>query len=272
MADQYRGHKDSSGETRRVGKLTVSGDSDERIDSAMDKILGDGDYGAETIVKLVAADEGSNVEITVDKHSGEIEINTTGPTFKSERRLSFDDDGNAYIINDYFKVHESGAGTGTSILSQQVEEAKRLGFSHMECHAARGRNLNGYYTWPRLGYDEPIHNLDSLFDDGANPFPEAESVLDIMSMPGGSEWWKENGWALKNARFDLSDNSRSMQVFGAYLEERSKRASKMIPAVEYRLTRTRGEEIELGQHEEQALDAVWSKIVLHGFASIEGKR
>ena len=117
-----------------------------------------------------------------------------------------------------------GQGLGTKILSMQVEQATKMGIDRIEATAAGrpGSTMNGYYTWPRLGYDAKIP--DKIKTKLPDQFKQAESILDLYSLPGGSEWWKENGEG-SAVSFSLKDGSRSKKILGAYLEERSKRAA-----------------------------------------------
>lgn len=112
-------------------------------------------------------------------------------------------------------------GFGAQMFGAQVEEAKRQGLDYITLHAAGGKNtrMNGYYTWPRFGFDQDIETLEpGLRIKVARQFPNANSVLDVFASPGGAEWWKENGGDMHNARFDLHDGSRSLQVWKAYQE------------------------------------------------------
>jgi len=70
--------------------------------------------------------------------------------------------------------------------------------------------MNGYYTWPRLGFDGPIP-IDTRSEARAR-FPGVKSVGDIMTKPGGAAWWKQNGSEF-HATFDFTPGSYSMQVF-----------------------------------------------------------
>ncbi len=85
--------------------------------------------------------------------------------------------------------------------------------------------MNGYYTWPRLGYDAPLSDVKvqispSKWTELQQRFPNAQSILDIMETKDGRDWWKTNGRDLHNAKFDLAEGSRSRRVLEAYLAAR----------------------------------------------------
>ncbi len=158
----------------------------------------------------------------------------------------------------------TGQGVGAAVFSQQVKQAHAAGFAYIKCVAGgdgassantwrkakerfpqaksladvanypggqewlanpRNKDMNGYYTWPRLGYDQSIRkpNGQPYYDlqEAVERFPEAKSVQDILSTPEGREWWKANGQELTDTRFDLTPGSRSMQILDAYLEEKA---------------------------------------------------
>jgi hypothetical protein len=155
-----------------------------------------------------------------------------------KRRVGQDADGKVYVYNDFIKVaeHRQKAGIGTEVFGRGVENAKRLGASYIACHAARAafpgqKEFNGYVTWPKMGYDEPLESIERYNPAGAakikEAFPDALSIQDVMEAEGGAEWWAANGFDLHNAQFDLSDNSRSMVKFAKYLEDSAaRRAAK----------------------------------------------
>lgn len=162
-----------------------------------------------------------------------IEVNISHPKLSScTRFFGIDADGNKFIKNELLVVKPMyrGEGLGTSIFASQVEQASKSGFSYIQTHAAGDKEstMNGYYTWPRLGYDQDLEDLRryedsvSVYESAREKFPESRTVLDIMESPGGREWWKENGIDLRNARFDLREGSRSRQILASYLKEKGK--------------------------------------------------
>jgi hypothetical protein len=107
------------------------------------------------------------------------------------------------------------------MFESQVAAASKEGIDYITLHAAGGPNqgMNGYYTWPRFGFDQPIDALESgrVKRMVAERYPDAKTVLDVFSTPGGAEWWKENGTEMHQAKFDMTPGSRSRRVFEAYL-------------------------------------------------------
>lgn len=90
--------------------------------------------------------------------------------------------------------------------------------------------MNGIYTWPLMGFDQ---SLDSLAHKKAKlvakvlaKYPRAKSVSDVMTTKRGPAWWKKNGSGLADARFDLTEGSRSRTMLTEYLAERKQRKAK----------------------------------------------
>jgi len=148
-----------------------------------------------------------------------------------ERAIGIDREGNKFIenMNIEIKPEYQGKGLGTAIFTSQVEQASKAGFKYLRAVAEgkAGSEFNGYYTWPRLGYNQTLESLEKtkpkLTAKIRENFPNAESILDIFEEEGGSEWWKQNGRTLPDARFDLTEGSRSMNVLNAYLKAKGLR-------------------------------------------------
>ena len=105
------------------------------------------------------------------------------------------------------------------LFAQQVAAATRYDYSRILAYAAGkpGGHMNGYYTWPRMGYDG-VWNTEEKAKLPEN-FRSTQTVQDLMATSEGRQWWKANGWA-KELSFDLKSGSRSHQVLIQYLTER----------------------------------------------------
>lgn len=147
------------------------------------------------------------------------------------RFLGIDSDGRRMIRNEIVEVKKAHQkeGIGLALFSRQVENAIDEGFDYISTHAAGGPGeaMNGYYTWARFGYNEPLSSIDKrnrpIAKKIQKEFPEAKSIRDVMATPEGRDWWKENGGDLYDARFDLREGSWSRLILDAYMEERAKK-------------------------------------------------
>lgn len=127
------------------------------------------------------------------------------------------------MINEGFQIQVESMqrkGLGLRIFHRQLDNSKALGVTRIEAVAGRRHDENGYYTWPRFGFDGPLpatvkHNLPLGLED-------VHTVLDLMECEKGRLWWRHHGCTIPVA-FDLAQRSRSRKVFRRYVRERLKR-------------------------------------------------
>lgn len=110
-------------------------------------------------------------------------------------------------------------GLGLCVFHRQLENVKPLGVKRIETTAGRSSDENGYYTWPRFGFNGPLptrirRNLPPGLED-------ARTVLDLMAREKGRLWWKEHGVAIRVV-FQVTEGSRSRTVFEQYVGNRLK--------------------------------------------------
>jgi len=78
------------------------------------------------------------------------------------------------------------------------------------------REVNGYYFFPRLGFNADPKNADDYVE-----IPKAikgKKLLYIMQDPELRQWWKENGQTIE-VRFKIR-SKRSVQAMQTYLLEK----------------------------------------------------
>ena len=124
------------------------------------------------------------------------------------------------LLNDGFHIslaHRQRRGLGLHIVHRQVAAAAALGVDRIEVLAGRRRHENGYYTWPRFGFESvlPAQLRRTLPTD----LRSAQTVLDLMECAQGRAWWRANGVSI-GARFDLAAGSRSRAAFEQYVRSK----------------------------------------------------
>lgn len=182
----------------------------------------------EMILRIAGAPDGSRAVYSLDterhQHVVSVKFENAELGVYAKRRIYLFD---RQVYNEYLSIDQSkqGAGTGTAILLAQVRNASRLRFKNIKCFAAGG-GMNGYYTWPRLGYDGPIpdHAKTRLSKDfkGAASYSR---ISDLMKKPDLRAWWKANGTSF-DADFDLTPNSQSRKVLSNYARAKQRTATK----------------------------------------------
>ena len=131
------------------------------------------------------------------------------------------------LHNEWFETRTKNTGEGTKVLSQQVDQCHKAGISKIITFAAKSEDENGYYTWPRLGYDcplQPPYAKTGIVAKLKSSFPEAQRISDIMKTPEGRAWWKENGASL-TVTFDTDPNSLSRKVLESYVTAKFQKES-----------------------------------------------
>lgn len=108
-------------------------------------------------------------------------------------------------------------GIGLGIFHRQVAVASALGVDRIEAVAGRQHGENGYYTWPRYGFDGRLPAV--IRRRLPLELQSAHTVLDLMSYRQGRAWWAMHGIALR-VQFDLMSGSRSQRTLAEYVHTR----------------------------------------------------
>lgn len=123
-------------------------------------------------------------------------VNGAGPSILNASRIFSIKEGKLSIHNDIFKVdRDRVTGAGPAMLAQQVRNGRALAdllgvkFKGMDTMAAGhclDATFNGYYTWPRSGYQAEISDqLGAVFQEkiGETPKTLHEIMLSKKSFP-----------------------------------------------------------------------------------------
>lgn len=248
------------------------------ISRASRKIFG-ANLKKQMYASLVGAPDNSDVVLSLEE--GDIWIHVVGHADGLEAgRSLMVKEGKRIIYNDFFSIQTTGEGLGLKMFAAEVQNARRFKFREIHTYAARGSQMNGYYTWPRMGYNAPLPDAwRERFLSGPNipkHMKSARTVADLMITPAGREYWKAHGISL-NMVFDLDPKSTSMATLDAYLRERGVRGEQSAAAQRLQSLKamrrgprrepdqpyvdangqTRYEEIVLTADDDEALDRVW---------------
>ncbi|QDQ24918.1 hypothetical protein FNU76_00355 [Chitinimonas arctica] len=122
-------------------------------------------------------------------------------------------------------VENQKHGLGARIFARQVLGAKALNIKRIVMPAAGSiqtpSHMESELAWLKFGF---IANLpfDIRADLGVkgHPFSHVKTLQDLIAVPGGTQWWIENGHPFR-MEFDTSDNSFSWSVLMAYLNRKN---------------------------------------------------
>lgn len=222
-------------------------DSDKLMESNVQKILGDKPLS--TLAEYSGAQSGSDVRVKQKKD--QIEIEVLHKDYKAKRILMLKDGRIDHVVNDLFIVNEKqrGKGLGTKVFNDQVQALARDGISEIRTLAGgyKGVKQNGYYTWPRLGYDQSLDKVGAYIPgydalDGkkvlaqhlgiqlpnfatveqVNQALAKHNLSDLMKTPQGRALWKEIGYQSRMS-FDTREGSTSRKVLDAYVKAKQGR-------------------------------------------------
>lgn len=176
----------------------------------------------EELAQLVGAPDGALVTITSQQGQIKIQVEDDALQLDALRTLNLQKmpDGSIapVITNNHISISpDAPKGTGTKILLDQVNALQSQGVLEIRTWAGGGpgQSMNGYYTWPRLGYDGDWYDFQGKAT--GTPFENYTKVSQFMETAEGREWWKNNGEA-HQAVFDLRPGSASVETLKEYAE------------------------------------------------------
>jgi len=198
----------------------------------------------EQLAACVGAIDGSNIVVSRNPFysnrmdvtfSGSIKVKNPETGVMEEKHFSANrtmriENGKKRIHNNIFE----GEGAGVSMFGRQVENATKHGFDQIDTHAAgmgdgvpgvhsRG-TFNGYYTWPRFGYNDTVpSSVYAKLPAGmkAKVDKHGGKVSGLMGDKKSRDWWMGHGSSLVDSKFDLTKGSYSQRTLNAYLHERN---------------------------------------------------
>lgn len=115
--------------------------------------------------------------------------------------------------------HESPRGWGTRSLFNMVKGARGAGVHTLNMDEAAGypgsKMFNGYYTWPRLGFQGKITpERSAKLPPHLQHFTDTHALFDH---PEGAAYWKDHGGELYNLQFDTRPGSPHIKKLVSYL-------------------------------------------------------
>jgi hypothetical protein len=170
---------------------------------------------------LAGAPDDAKVEVGAS--AGKLYIELGDPVAAAYRAYYYVRRAEAQLVlaNDGFHVHLrgwQGRGFGLHVFHRQVASASALGIHRIETVAGRRRDENGYYTWPRFGFESILPaRLRRILPIGLE---HARTVLDLMECEKGRAWWREHGETI-GVVFDLTPGSRSRRTLEQYVRTKT---------------------------------------------------
>lgn len=173
----------------------------------------------ETLARLAGALDGAQVCVSVRRVG--LFLAVTHPWFECyETSVRRDADGGLFAyLHDVRKRVREPQRVIARAFSRQVAAARELGLKRFELYAAGyagDTKFSGYRVWPQYGFNAQLYREERR--RLPLPLADAKDLNQLMSLPGGYDWWKEKGNE-RSMVFDLSDDSGMMRVLRDYLNQ-----------------------------------------------------
>jgi hypothetical protein len=178
---------------------------------------------AEQVARRVGAPDGSHVD--VNREQDWLEVMATHPMIKKFYYVQFvanptpGSPANVTLNSLYLRPGANPPpGLGTRMVARLAERNPASAISLRAAGAGPGNErpeprANGYYTWPRLGFNGPIPEREGATLPAR--FRSAPDVRTLMATPQGREAWKQYG-----GQAALTLDAPGRRILNRYLEEK----------------------------------------------------
>jgi len=164
-------------------------------------------------IRLSGAPDGSSIKVTAAE--GVLEIAASHPVIFAGGRAEYTlvrsaADQRSLLLDETIMLNPGQPpGLGLRLFAIQAHTAADLGVGTIALEAAgsaNSRTFNGYYTWPRYGFDAVLTEAERA--SVPQELGTVERVSDLMRTEAGRRWWRARGGP-KQMEFDLTPGSRS---------------------------------------------------------------
>jgi len=165
---------------------------------------------------LAGAPDDAKVEVGASDGKLYFEMSDSAAAYRAHFFL-YRKNSDIVLLNDGLHIHVRAMqhrGLGLRMFLRQAHSTAALGIDRIETVAGRRHDENGYYTWPRFGFDGILpESIRRRLPMGVK---HSITVLDLMECEKGRSWWREHGATIRVA-FDLAPGSRSRKVLMRYV-------------------------------------------------------
>ena len=148
------------------------------------------------------------------KNGFEVEIET-----ESIKIRTFHSKDKVYI--DLVESKSGYGGKAKKLIGNIVKRGQEHDIKSIELFGAARLNdkpANGYYTWPRLGFETKNRSALKEYNSYDKKFKNVDSLTELMSTKEGRDYWKSDGAyhpdrSVYEMTFDLKFGSKSLKYF-----------------------------------------------------------
>lgn len=228
---ELRRREDSAPSAPRVGArdrfeagVTVEYQGADKVEANLRAMFPGGLTRGE-LARMLGVPQGAEVSVSPKGSKVKIEVEHPWLEVPLDLELFKDRQGTHLYIELWIGSDGAPRGTGGAWFGRMVDGLAAKGARSIQCFMAKENvdgeaYFNGYYTWPRFGFDADLDAADKRRLPAA--LRGAESLSELMLTEGGPEWWRAHGTAYDGV-FDLAPDSASMFIWTAYQRQRAAR-------------------------------------------------
>jgi hypothetical protein len=172
---------------------------------------------------IAGATPDAKVEVSAHALGTEMYVSSDSKRLTFQARITRDiETGERVAHIDWVAAPKKQTGGATAALARQIGVLPSLGIDKVRLFAAGSKEelqngMQGYMVWPKFGFDGPLQA--DILAKLPREFRRARTVQDLFRMPGGADWWRDNGRSIA-LEFDVRPDSQSMDVWRRYLERK----------------------------------------------------
>lgn len=188
-------------------------------------------YNPAALAKMSGAVPGDKVSFHVNGIDGSHIVHVTGQGEHAGKtvRTIIDPKKSELYLDTITGPGKGGQGWGGRYFFDALRGARKLGLKTITAGHAIGkpgdRMWNGFYSWPRLGFNGPLPKDHTLPPEHAG----ARDFHELFDKPGGAEAWKAHGNESFNIQFDTTPGSPHTQRLVKYLRQAAVRRRAQGP-------------------------------------------
>jgi len=168
--------------------------------------------------RLTGAPDGSRIVLKSDPAKASFRVYHRFFSSAAEYEVIPCDTGYMLMSNVSISLHPQyqNSGLGLRMFAYEAYTAREVGIQQIGLRAARSALHNGYYSWPRYGFDVELE--PEFIAALPAEYLSVRCVLDLMASEAGRAVWRERGYS-EYMFFDLTDD-RCWNVLAEYMKHK----------------------------------------------------
>lgn len=150
---------------------------------------------------------GSKIVLSADQAEHKLEITGIHPLLCDHSVEIYKDRGKPVLNINMLHLNNPGNKLGSFLVFVMVITAYQIGIKQIAAQAIRTEQHNGYYFFPRIGFEGEVSFQNNRF---------RQHLSHILETPAGRNWWKLYGHSVE-CYLELNPLNRTFQAFLEYM-------------------------------------------------------